>query len=296
MPVTCKICNQEFKSLITNTHLKKHEMTTAQYIEQFGKEALSSQEYRDKKSQDLSGENNPNFGNTWSDTQKTNLSEKNKGKTAWNKGIPCSDPQKTILSEKALERNTEWRENGNHPLLGRTLDIDVTTKISNSIKEYAANNPVEMSERAYKAIETKLDQGVDLAFFRGKTHSPQTKEKISEKGLGRTHSPQTKEIMKGKARETAKKRIQETNQQYLDRVLESSLSLLSDINDYYMKLQCNICKYIFTRTRQIFQKDKSRIDICPECYPTTYTQSLAEMEIFDYIHETFNGTVLGDGE
>jgi len=46
MTIHCKICNKEFKSLITSTHLKSHSMTSSQYKEQFGEGTLQSKEFQ----------------------------------------------------------------------------------------------------------------------------------------------------------------------------------------------------------------------------------------------------------
>lgn len=58
-------------------------------------------------------------------------------------------------------------------------DTATRQKISEGMKRYAENHHPEMSTRAQKAIQTKLENGQDLAFFAGKKHSNKSKKMIS---------------------------------------------------------------------------------------------------------------------
>lgn len=67
--IKCEICGQEFENVIGWKHLKKHNITTAEYKEKYGE--VASTEYRKLRSEQNQGKNNPNFGNRhkWSQEQ-----------------------------------------------------------------------------------------------------------------------------------------------------------------------------------------------------------------------------------
>jgi hypothetical protein len=151
MSVICKICNREFGSQITNSHLKTHNMTTVDYKNIYGNDSLSCKEYKEKISKNLLGENNPNFNNKWSDEQKSKLSEKLKGRIPPNKGIPMSDEQKNKLSVLAKSRPS--------PTKGIPKTEEQKKKIAEGVKIYAENNKELLKERAKKSVQTRKDNG-----------------------------------------------------------------------------------------------------------------------------------------
>lgn len=64
----------------------------------------------------ITGKNNPFYGKTHTEESKIKSSEKNKGKTAWNKGISRTDSEKKLISKntkKAMSK-PEVRELLNH--------------------------------------------------------------------------------------------------------------------------------------------------------------------------------------
>ena len=109
--IQCKICRMEFAKLITNTHLKTHQLSLAKYHMMFGSDSTVDPSYR---------------------------------------------------LEKQSPRDAITRK-----------------KISDGMKRYAEDHPDEMSLRAQKAIQTKLKNGQDLAFFTGKKHTNKSKKMIS---------------------------------------------------------------------------------------------------------------------
>ena len=131
--IQCKICNREFKSQITNSHLKTHDTNTSEYRLQFGDDSLSSVEYRAAKSRSMTGTNNPSFGQRrqWTAEQK----EKLKGRIPHNKGVQMSDSQKTKLRDDALSRNHHWRQTDTHPLKGHSVSDETKLKIRKVIEE-----------------------------------------------------------------------------------------------------------------------------------------------------------------
>ena len=86
MPINCKICNRDFEKLISNSHLKTHNISTVEYKLLHGENSLSCPIYKLSLSESRKGENNANYNNVWSAEQKLAISEKNKGKEPWNKG------------------------------------------------------------------------------------------------------------------------------------------------------------------------------------------------------------------
>jgi very-short-patch-repair endonuclease len=156
MPIICQICNQQFKSLITSTHLKKHNLHSRDYINLYGKDSLASAEYRLQKSIKCSGENNPNFGNIHSEETKTRISQKKLDIPSWNKGVKFTDT--TI--QKIAAQTREQRYISGELIRKPTLMTDVIKKkISGSVKEYAENNKDVLKLRANAAVKTKIANG-----------------------------------------------------------------------------------------------------------------------------------------
>src|ERR1035437_7061168 len=113
--IRCKICHQEFARLITNTHLKTHQLSLKKYQLMFGGDSTVDPSYR-------------------------------------------------------LEKM-------------KSKDSTIRQKISAGMKKYAQTHQLEMKQRAQKAIQTKLENGQDLAFFAGKQHSEKSKKMISLKKI-----------------------------------------------------------------------------------------------------------------
>jgi len=261
MPVICKLCNQSFDKQINNKHLKfKHNTTTADYKEKFGKDSLSCPEYKKTLSAARSGENNSNFGNKMSEQSKAAISKANAGNPAWNAGGNLTEKQKDNLRKKALARHAS----GFYDEYQGPLSETTKAKISKSVTAYAAANPNEMSDRAYAAIETKLSNGVDLAFFRGHRHTDESKKQIvASNAVART---QRKIITK----ENAEKLIQE------------NYTIIASEDDWYYVLQCKHCGDQVSLTRQYFTESKYRPEPCGFCVKFT---SRDEAAIGQYIRD-----------
>lgn len=174
--IICKICNKSFEKQITNSHLKKHNITTFDYKKKFGQKSLSSENYRKEISEKYKGEKNPNFGNRWSSEKRKKLSEKLKGKIPYNKNKQLSEETKEKIRKKALERHRKWKEENKKTKAIFTKETK--QKISLSVKEYASKNRKEIRERAKKAIETKIKKGY-FKFLR-KKFLENYKEKIEK--------------------------------------------------------------------------------------------------------------------
>lgn len=263
MSIKCQICNKEFKSLINNTHLKSHGMTTVEYKSRFGEHSTVSDEYRKKRSISTTGENNPNFGNKLSEESKRSLSEKMSGRTPWNKGKKVDYGNKFAESIKNRE---EKYESGELTRTHTQHSIETKEKISESVKKYAEENKDKISQRAEKSVATKKQNGYDFAFFKGKTHSEDTKKKISQSSIL-----------------TNAQKTQDAETVSYERAAEANLTILN-LQSKIVELQCNSCHTQFSRTQQYLNANsKFKLDICPTCYPVIHKKSNLETEVADWI-------------
>jgi hypothetical protein len=264
MPITCKICGKSFEKLISNSHLKTHNMTTTQYKNQYGTDSLSSPEYRKQLSASRTGENNPNYQNHWSVEQRTTQSKKMQDKVPWNKGKKVST---TDSMRVAVELREQKYRTGELKRKIRTFSQDQRQHLSLQQKNYAANNPQKMSERAYKAVNTKINSGQDLGKnMRGKHHSANIKQKIK---ISVTISNL--------------KKSQRSLEKIQSAIKQSDLTLVN-LDGVMLNLQCNSCKTEFSLTRQCFTPSKFRDDRCPVCHPkiTSY-RSQGETQLYEYV-------------
>ncbi len=280
MTIQCQVCLRTFNSVISSSHLKTHSMTTGEYKKKFGDNSLASDEYRKLRSQQCIGENNPNYGNTWTPEQKQNLSEKTQGRIPWNKGMTFDD---CTTQKKAVEKRELRYKNGE---LERYIPVwtdESKERIRESVKKYAKENPQKMKERSKKAAQTRKENGYE-PFFKGKKHTDETKAKISEKSI----------ITARKKAESAKK-IKEV------KITESKLRLIEDYGNVF-KLECEVCNTEFSITSQYFNPCKYKKEMCPTCYPRNTYRSNGEIELFDFvksIHPTAipnNRSILGNRE
>lgn len=267
--ITCKICNIQFKNSITWKHLKTHDMTTQEYKKLYGNDSLVSEEFRKECSNRLSGENNPNFNNTWTDAQKENQSKKLSGKTPWNKGQPLKEETKELLSLKAIERNKQWAETNSHPRQGAKLSAATKNKIKQSRKLQ-----VIKPESIAKAIETKIRKGYDLAFFKGKKHSKESLEKI---------------------RNTIRKNARDKQKKSIDKILENlksiNVEIIGNPVNSLIELKCNNCDSAFSITKQYTMGKKFKNNLCPTCFPRDIISSQAEQELANWI-KSYNIPIL----
>jgi len=255
----CKICNKEFK-MITGKHLRKHNISASEYKLKYG--PLVSEEYSQRISERVSGKNNPNFGKKHTPEVKDRISKANTGRIAHNKGVHMTAEQKELLSKKAIDRNKKWRENGNHPNIGSKR----TAKTKAKIKK-ARERQIITTESVMKAIQTKKDRGYDLAFFRGKKHTLESKKLIAKKSI-----------------ESNKKRTLQARIDTISRMKAYGFNI-NDINGNYMSVQCMQCSTEFSRTYQYATKSKINYEMCPVCHPPLGGTSKAEKEIALFLEQ-----------
>lgn len=235
--------------MLTAQHLKTHNITVAEYKKIYG--PVVSDDYKKLKSQQSSGENNPNYNKKHTQEAKQKISRANQGRPAWNKGVACSETTKNALS-KANRGKVAWNK-------GKSHSVETKQKIS-----AARSKQIVSKESALKAIKTKRSRGHDLAFFRGKKHSRSAKEKISQSAkISNLHKH-------NEALEETKKRI-----------AEFGLSII-DYDQTNATIRCGQ-GHTFTITRQYLTKSKFKSSLCNQCYPREQTVSKAEIEIADFL-------------
>lgn len=264
MPITCKICCKEFSKLISNTHLKTHNISTAEYKQLHGKDSLSCTIYRNQLSESRIGEKNSNYSNKWSTEQKQNASIKHKGKTPWNKGKKVSTTEKMVAAVMIREEKYKL---GILKRVSTPHTDETKTKISIAVTEYCSNNKELTKERTQRAVETKKQKCYDFgSVMRGKKHSAATKEKIKISA----------NISNLKKSELALSAI-------LENIKSCNLSVICIIGNV-VTLKCNKCSNDFSITRQNFTDSKLSIDRCPYCHPPKYSnRSIGESELFEYV-------------
>ena len=155
MPITCKICSTEFDKIIPWQHLKKHNVTTAEYKEKYGP--------------------------VYSDETISKM----QARVPHNKGKKVTDPVHLENLRVAVQKREEKFRNGEIKR-GTPCTIERKQKLSVATKAYAAANPEEMKQRAGKGLKTRIDRGYDLGSnMRGKKHSAESKALISQRNYER---------------------------------------------------------------------------------------------------------------
>ena len=191
------------------------------------------------------------------------ISESKKGQVAYNKGIPMKKEQKELLSEAAIER---YQDPTNHPMYGRHHSAETKSILSNHSKSHAGTKMAH--ERTVSGIKTRKSRGDDLAFFRGKTHTDEAKDKMSKASTRMWDA-----------------RKDELEDQIIERAKEANISVLGFLDDrrYWLHLQCDDCNSEFEFTKQVFIPSKFKKKLCPVCHPRDITQSAGELAVGDYV-------------
>lgn len=274
MAIDCKICNKIMAKQITNTHLKQHGITTAEYKKLYGSDSLTSQEYRDTLSLGRRGENNSNYGNKWTDELRQKVSQKTSGRVPWNKDKKIGSNPSHIEGIRRRENRYKTGE----LVRAKSTHTEETKKIlSERQKEYIDSNPDQITLRAKRAVETKISKGYDFGKnMRGKSHTQESKKKISEKS---------------KLSNKASKSRGEAER--LGRINSANLSILETSEDnLHLTLSCNKCNNVFNLTRQCFTESKFKYTWCDVCFPRHANyRSKAEIELYDFIKGLSNDAV-----
>lgn len=263
MSVKCAICQEEF-TLIHWSHLARHGISTKEYRDRHGEDSLVCPEYKKLRSEQNTGDRNPNHGRYWSSEKRTELSKKLQGREPWNKNQKLTGDTLLAVQESVAKREARY-QSGELVRYVQKPDTNTRQKISESVKQYAQNNLAEIRERASRSLATKKSRGYDLAFFRGKKHSADTKQIISQK-----------------SHEANKQKSESAYSLALERAALANLEVQSR-DRHYFSLRCLICKTEFDRTRQYFTDSKFSQELCPVCYPRDTRSSKIEQEIYEYL-------------
>lgn len=122
----------------------------------YGRDALSSSEYREMCSSRYKGADNPNYGNTMSADSKKRISEKKTGTTPWNKGKKYDASPAHLAAISKREEKYRIGELERH----KTAHSDATRhKISCGMKKYAKNNPEDLRRRGLIGAATNRNNG-----------------------------------------------------------------------------------------------------------------------------------------
>ena len=151
MSIICKVCNTEFAKIIPWQHLKKHEITTADYKKQ--------------------------HGSVYSEETLRLLSER---PAPTNKGCKMTDPIHLANMQRAVDKREE-RFRAGEIKRGTSWSEEQKQHLSKKTTDYAITHPDSGKERAAKSIQTKIKNGYDFgAPMRDKHHSEKTKLILSE--------------------------------------------------------------------------------------------------------------------
>lgn len=252
--ITCKICEKIFKSTITFSHLKSHDMTTTEYKNLFGNDSMSSEEYRNKKAEQFS--------------------KGNKGKTPWNAGKKIEPSIKQNESYKSREQKYQSGELQRRTYTG--LSEDTKAKISNSVKQYAIDNPEKVRDRFTKAQQTKIQLGLPLI----------------PSALGYKHTEDNKKIFAKLFKFYRERKKSISHENILSKINSVSLELLNSIENNNLELLCTICNTQFNFTKQYFHDCKFHDKLCPTCFPRNILTSKSQLEIYEYVLQYYPKTIL----
>jgi hypothetical protein len=265
MSIQCQVCQKVFDKQITNTHLKQHNLSVVEYKKQFGPNSITCQEYKNYLSSIRQGKNNANWGKTWNEERKYQMSELKKGSTPWNKDKKIGASENLLLG--IAKREEKYRSGDLIRQAAKPSD-ETKKKIAEGVHEWAVSNTELLKQNAQKAVDTKRLRGYDFGLpMRGKSHSETTKQILREQL--NAHNSTRRKLSKIKAQENAR-------------------SINCDVVSFsgnLVELKCTVCRSKFTYTKQYLTDSKIKSSLCNICNPRTQAKrSQAEIELFDYVY------------
>jgi hypothetical protein len=182
-----------------------------------------------------------------------------------NKGQKVTDIAQLEKIKQAINKREQGYQSGQLQRHKTVMSDQTKQKISSSIKQYAQLNSEELQVRAKKAHLTKKQRGTKGPML-GKKHSEATKEKL-------------KQILQSN---NEIKKIASW-QKISAAVNTANLKILGN-TDHFLDLECGVCLNSFKFTKQYFNTDKFRLNLCPNCFPPVKKKTSAgEQELYDFI-------------
>lgn len=238
MPIQCKLCGKNFDKIIPWQHLKQsHNITGKDYTKHHG--SLISDETRALQ----------------------------QARIPHNRGKKVTDPQHLEKIKQAIQAREQKYERGELTRTHNKHTSQTREKISQAVKSYAKHHTQELSQRAQKANETKKLRGTAQGGMSGKTHTLETKQKISQN---------TQDQRQARKAQTLQNRIDFLN----------SLNItVLDVSNQIVICECKTCKFIFTRTFANSNPQKMQHEVCPKCRSHSPRHSTAELTIAQWIKD-----------
>src|ERR1017187_7253803 len=153
--VTCQECQKQMK-MITNSHLKSHQLTPAAYCLKYPDSKLLSDEVSQKYSKNAKQQNaKRDYSGVG---KKISATKKLRGTIPWNKGIPITQEQRDRQSITLREGYASGRLKGRS---GIQVLRETKEKISESLKLSYANSELKVrrdvarSEKERSLVETR---------------------------------------------------------------------------------------------------------------------------------------------
>jgi transcription elongation factor Elf1 len=257
--VVCAICGLRAEMLTTSHFKYKHGISFKEYQEKYPDSptmTLSKQKQRAQQ-----------------------ISNKAKGRTAYNKGLKASDESKRKQSDTMKQKYA----NGEivHWNLGGSVSDSTKQKISESMQKfvYTAEEMNYINEKRNATKKEKILNGW-INPLKG-THFDGERLEKSRIAISK-----------------ASKIKQENDWMNIKNKIDNSNLILNsiDVNDgNRLFLTCKICKSEFNFQSQIFRNSKNKgIEICPTCFPRSHGRSIGEEELYNFIHDIIPSAIAND--
>lgn len=256
--VTCLVCSKQM-STINNRHLASHGLTADEYRARFPGAPLLSEASQSKLTARSVKSNAARKGQKRSEADLVAIRE-GIARRESRKGIARGPMPEETKAKLSTAHKARFAAGAKHPRAGKTLGEGTKAKIAFSLRGRKVG-----SGPARKAIATKIERGLDIAIFRGRTHSDESKAKIAASSKARFEQTRA-----------------ETRTPMLDRMAASGVTLLNRLDDPVFHFRCNTCAHEFFRTPQMFQPSKWHPMVCDQCHPISKVSD-AENELADFI-------------
>lgn len=261
--IKCLECGRAFQRFLTNTHLKSHGLTIAQYRERHGDGSDVNQKYREDRSRAYSGSGNPMAGRSMASHVKEALRAVNSIRPPHNKGKRVEDPAILARMRDAMaKREARYRELGNHPHKGKIVSEETREKLR------VAN----LGRKASQETRDKLS-----AAFRGRPGHTKGKK------LSPEHAAKSRAVLI----EVNRKKSADALERKLEFVSSMGLTITDRATDSWA-FRCQK-GHAFVRHKMMLDSCRYRDDFCPTCHPRDVITSKAELEVLDFVRSLMGG-------